>query len=277
MDYSAQPELIARLETQAREIRRLVVSSARDPLFHIGGMLSAADIITALYFHFLRVDPADPQWENRDIFILSKGHVGYVLFAALAKRGFFPMELLERYMLPGGIFGTHPGRQVPGVDVTTGSMGHGLSIGVGMALAGKLDRRSYRVYVMLGDGELQEGSCWEAFMSAAHYKLDNLVAIVDRNKLQGKAGATEDVMAIEPLMGKLESFGWSTRTIDGNAMTQVCEALAGLPFEPSRPSAIIGCTIKGKGVSFIENTTRSHVTQFSEAEIRRALEELEDK
>lgn len=270
-------KLIAHLRIEARRLRRSIVTGAIDPLFHPGGMLSAADIIAALYFHFMRVDPANPQWEERDIFILSKGHVGYVLYAALARRGFFPQELLERYMRRGGIFGTHPGRQVQGVDVTTGSMGHGLAVGVGMALAGRYDNKLYKVYVMLGDGELQEGSCWEALMAAAHYKLHRLVAIVDRNKLQGKAGPTEDVMAIEPLRDKLESFGWSVQTIDGNDMTEVYDALNALPFDSCKPSAIIASTIKGKGVSFLEHTARSHVTALTETEIQQGLDELGDE
>ena len=270
-------ELIARLEGEARWIRRSIVSAAHDPLFHPGGMLSAADIIAALYCHFMRIDPDNPQWQDRDAFILSKGHVGYVLYATLARRGFFPEEVLADYMQPGGIFGTHPGRQVPGVDVTTGSMGHGPSVGVGMAIADRFDDRPCRTYVTLGDGELQEGSCWEAIMAGAHYKLDNLVAIVDRNMLQGKAGATEDVMALEPLHAKFESFGWATRTIDGNDMAQVVQLLDELPFAPNKPSAIIASTVKGKGVSFLENTARAHVTTLTAAEIQQALVELEDK
>ena len=270
-------ELVARLETEARWIRRAIVKAAADPLFHPGGMLSAADVIAALYSHFMRVDPANPEWEDRDIFILSKGHVGYVLYAALARRGFFTEEVLATYMKPGAIFGTHPGRQVPGVDVTTGSMGHGLAVGVGIALAARHDGSPCTVYVMLGDGELQEGSCWEALMAGAHYGLANLVAIVDRNKLQGKAGATEDVMAIEPLHAKFGSFGWATRTIDGNDMSQVCDALGALPFDAGKPSAVIASTVKGKGVSFLEGSARAHVTTLSEAEIQQALNELEDK
>lgn len=240
-------------------------------------MLSAADVIAALYRHFMRIDPANPQWKDRDAFILSKGHVGYVLYAALARSGFFPEELLATYMQPGAMFGTHPCRQVPGVDVTTGSMGHGLAVGVGMAIADKFDNRPCRTYVMLGDGELQEGSCWEAIMAGAHYGLDNLVAIVDRNMLQGKAGATEDVMALEPLHAKFDSFGWATRTIDGNDMAQVVRTLDELPLAPAKPSAIIASTVKGKGVSFLEGTARAHVTTLSKAEIQQALAELEDK
>ena len=269
-------ELVARLEAEARWIRRTVVAAAHDPLFHPGGMLSAADIIAALYFHFMRVDPGRPDWEDRDMFILSKGHVGYVLYAALARREFFTEELLATYMKPGAMFGTHPGRQVPGVDVTTGSMGHGLAVGVGMALAARHDRSPTVVYVMLGDGELQEGSCWEALMAGAHYRLANLVAIVDRNQLQGKAGATEDVMAIEPLHAKFESFGWATRTIDGNEMGDVCGALGALPYDAGKPSAIIAATVKGKGVPFLENSPRAHVTTLSQAEIQQALNGLGD-
>ena len=269
-------ELVARLEAEAKWIRLATVKAAHDPLFHPGGMLSAADVIAALYFHFMRIDPTDPEWEDRDIFILSKGHVGYVLYATLARRGFFTEEVLATYMKPGAIFGTHPGRQIPGVDVTTGSMGHGLAVGVGMALAARHDGSTCSVYVMLGDGELQEGSCWEALMAGAHYRLTNLVAIVDRNKFQGKAGATEDVMAIEPLHVKFESFGWATRTIEGNDMSEVCDALGALPFDECRPSAIIASTVKGKGVSFLEGSPRAHVTTLSEAEILQALNELGD-
>ena len=267
-------DLIACLKAQALETRRFLVDHSVHHDTHLGGALSATDILTALYFHFMRVRPQDPDWEDRDNFILSKGHVGIALYYLLAKRGFFPVQDLKTYEQIGTIFGTHPSNKIPGVEMTTGSLGHGLSVGAGMAIVGKKDARSYRVYVMLGDGELQEGSVWEAAMAASSHKLDNLVAIVDRNRFQS-GEMTEKILTLEPIDQKFRAFGWSATVIDGNDMEQIVQTLSALPFEKDKPSVIIANTIKGKGVSFIENKAESHLLILSEAQAQQALEPLE--
>jgi len=268
-------ELIQKLEVESRDVRRHIIKVCGQHGGHMGGALSSADMITALYLHVLNVDPANPKWEERDNFILSRGHGGIGLYAALAKRGFFPIEQIYSYEQLGSKFGTHPSLKIPGVDLSTGSLGHGLSVGVGMAIAGKRDRKSYKVYVMLGDGELQEGSIWEAAMSASFYELDNLVAIVDRNRFQ-VFDATEKMMAIEPLVDKWKSFGWAVKRIDGNDMEQVVDTLEAIPFEVKKPSAIIADTVKGKGISFLEGKALSHYWEGPppEEQVKQALEEL---
>ena len=269
MDESRK-ELIADLEEKARQIRVLVVKVAGMSACHTGGSLSMADILSALYFHTLRVDPENPNWKKRDYFILSKGHTVPALDAALSIRGFFPEEVLPTHLELDSIISGHAcAMTTPGIDASTGSLGHGLSVGVGAALGLRMDKASNRVFVVLGDGELQEGSNWEAAMSAAHHKLDKLVAIVDRNKYQ--TGPTEEIMALEPLHEKWESFGWSVRRIDGHSMEEITDTLESLPFEQGRPSAIIADTIKGKGVSFIIN---DHMARFDEAGLKGALKEL---
>jgi transketolase len=263
-------ELMAELEEKARRIRVLVVKMAGMSDCHTGGSLSMADIMAALYFHIMKVDPENPEWKKRDYFVLSKGHTVPALDAALAIRGFFPEENVVTHLkLDSMISGHACAIATPGIDVSTGSLGHGLSIGVGAALGIRMDAASNRVFVVLGDGELQEGSNWEAAMAAAHHRLDNLVAIVDRNKYQ--TGATEEMMALEPLADKWKSFGWSVRSIDGHNMETVVDTLENIPFEQGRPSAIIADTIKGKGVSSIMN---HHMARFNESQLEEALQEL---
>ena len=263
-------ELISDLKEKARRIRVLVVKMAGMSDCHTGGALSMADVVSALYFHVMKVDPNNPQWDDRDYFILSKGHTVPALDAALAIKGFFPEEAVVTHLELDSIISGHAcAKATPGIDVSTGSLGHGLSIGVGTALGIRMDKASNRVFVVLGDGELQEGSNWEAAMSASHHKLDNLVAIVDRNRYQ--TGPTEEMMSLEPLAEKWSSFGWSVRSIDGNDMEQVADALENVPFEKERPSAIIANTIKGKGVSFIMN---HHMDRFNEESLKLALQEL---
>ncbi|MBI2941957.1 MAG: transketolase [Chloroflexi bacterium] len=263
-------ELIAELEEKARRIRVLVVKMAGMSDCHTGGALSMADILAVLYFRILTLDPRNPQWSGRDYFILSKGHCVPSLDAALAMRGFFPEETLTTHLERDSMISGHAcARLTPGIDVSTGSLGHGLSIGVGCALGIKMDREPNRVFVVLGDGELQEGSNWEAVMAAAHHRLDNLVAIVDRNWYQ--TGATEEMMRLEPLADKWASFGWSVLTIDGHDVAAIVDTLESVPFEQGRPSVVIANTVKGKGVSFIE--TR-HMARFDEAQLRAALHEL---
>ena len=269
MDESRK-RLIAELEEKARRIRVLVVKMAGMSDCHTGGSLSMADITAALYFHIMKVDPENPEWKERDYFVLSKGHTVPALDAALAIRGFFPEENVTTHLeLDSMISGHACAKTTPGIDVSTGSLGHGLSIGVGAALGIKMDGGPNRVFIVLGDGELQEGSNWEAVMSAAHHKLDNLIAIVDRNKYQ--TGATEEMMALEPLADKWKSFGWSVRSLDGHDMEAIIDALEDIPFEKGRPSAIIADTVKGKGVSFITN---HHMARFDRSQLKEALQEL---
>ena len=261
---------IAELVERARQIRVRVVRIAGMSDCHTGGSLSLAEVLAALYFRVLRLDPGHPDWKGRDYFVLSKGHCVPALDAALALRGFFPEEALTTHMERGSFITGHACAQlIPGVDVSTGSLGHGLSVGVGAALGIRMDGAANRVFVVLGDGELQEGSNWEAAMAAAHHGLDQLVAIVDRNRYQ--TGPTEEMMRLEPLVEKWQAFGWSVRPIDGHDMEDVLTALESLPLEPGRPSVLIASTVKGKGVSFIEN---EHMTRLDAAQLRDALAEL---
>ena len=263
-------ELLGELEERARQIRVHVIRIAGMSDCHTGGSLSIAEILAALYFHVMKIDPMNPRWQGRDYFILSKGHCVPALDAALALRGFFPEEALTTHLEPGSFITGHAcARLTPGIDVSAGSLGHGLSIGVGVALGIRMDRAPNRVFVVLGDGELQEGSNWEAAMSAAHHDLDSLTAIVDRNRYQ--TGLTEEMMALEPLAEKWRSFGWSVRTLDGHNIGEILDALESLPFERGRPSVIIANTVKGKGVSFIEN---HHMARLDDEQLRAALSEL---
>jgi transketolase len=261
---------IEELRHLARQIRVRVVRIAGMSDCHTGGSLSLAEILAALYFRVLKVDPRNPGWEGRDYLILSKGHCVPALDAALALRGFFPEEALTTHLEPGSFITGHAcARLTPGVDVSTGSLGHGLSIGVGAALGIRMDNAANRVFVILGDGELQEGSNWEAAMAAAHHGLDNLVAIVDRNRYQ--TGPTEEMMRLEPLADKWRAFGWSALTLDGHSLEGILEALERLPLEAGRPSVLIAGTVKGKGVSFIEN---HHMARLDGTRLRAALAEL---
>ncbi len=273
-DIRQHGKLIERLKAQALETRRFLVGHTIRHGTHLGGALSATDLLTALYFHFMRIQPENPDWVDRDMFILSKGHVGIALYYLLAKRGFFSIEDLDSYEKTGTIFGTHPSNKIPGAEVTTGSLGHGLSVGVGMAIVGKRDAKDYRVFVMLGDGELQEGSVWEAAMSASHHRLDNLIAIVDRNRFQG-GEATEEILSLEPIDRRFAAFGWSTATIDGHDMDNIVQTMGALPFEKGKPSLIVANTIKGKGVSFLENKAESHILILSKEQGKEALKGLE--
>jgi transketolase len=225
---------------------------------HPGGSLSAADIVTALYFRVMNVNPRDPDWPDRDRFILSKGHACPVWYAALAERGYFDKVHLSTLRKLNSILQGHPDmRKTPGIDMTAGSLGHGLSAGLGMALSGKLRGKDYHVWVIVGDGESQEGSIWEAAMAAAKWKLDNLTAILDRNHLQND-GCVDTEMPIEPVADKWLAFGWNVVEIDGHAMGQVVEALENARTTKGKPTMIIAHTIKGKGVSFMENVAEWH-------------------
>ena len=249
---------------------------------HIGGSLSAMDILTELYFEQLRVDPERPQAPERDRFVMSKGHCTPALYSILALRGYFPEKQLELFRSIEGHMSGHPDMvHVPGVDMSTGSLGQGLSAAVGMAIAGKMDSAAYRVYALMGDGEIEEGQIWEAAMSAAKYKLDNLCAIVDVNGLQID-GRTADVMPSEPLDAKFAAFGWNVIKADGHDFGSLRAALAAAKAEKDRPSVILAKTVKGKGVSFMENDPGWHgkapnAEQYEQAmaELNAAVEKLE--
>ena len=241
---------------------------------HPGGSLSAADIVTALYFKEMNIDPDDPKKKDRDKFILSKGHAGPVQYAALALRGFFPKENVLELRKLGGKFQGHPDmNKVPGVDMSTGSLGQGFSAACGMAMGSKLDNAPWNVYAILGDGEIQEGIVWEATMSAAHYKLDNLIVFLDYNGLQID-GNIESVMNVNPIEGKFKSFGWNVITIDGHDYDQIFAALDIAKDTVGKPTIIIAKTIKGKGVSFMENQASWHGSALNDAELKQALLDL---
>ncbi|NLT73597.1 MAG: transketolase [Chloroflexi bacterium] len=240
---------------------------------HTGGDLSAIDILNVLYNRILNVSPQTASDPDRDRFVQSKGHCVEALYAVLADRGFFPSAELDTVCRYGSRLIGHPTRAVPGIEHNTGALGHGLAVAVGMALAGRLDGRSYRVFTLLGDGELDEGSNWEASMAAAHYGLDNLIVIVDRNGLQ-ITGPTEQVNALEPLADKFRSFGYALRQVDGHDIPALVEALASAPFERGKPSLLLAHTVKGKGISFAENQAGWHHRVPSAAELERAWAEL---
>ena len=272
-----------RLQTIACKVRMGIIESTHAAKCgHPGGSMSAADMITYLYFKELNVDPKNPQWEDRDRFVLSKGHCAPALYAALAHRGFFPVEDLVTLRKVGSYLQGHPNmNSVPGVDMSTGSLGQGISVAVGMALAGKVKNQDYRVYSVLGDGEIAEGQCWEAFMSAAKYKLDNLCACIDVNGLQID-GRTCDVMPSEPLDKKLEAFGWHVIKINGHDYAQILAAYEEAKTVKGQPTMILAQTVKGKGVSFMENQAGWHgkapnAEQYTQAkaELEAQIKELE--
>ncbi|MBB4905296.1 transketolase [Actinophytocola algeriensis] len=239
---------------------------------HVGGSLSAVDILVALYREVLRVRPDEPGWPDRDHFILSKGHASAALYATLAECGFFPVEELGTYGRAGGRLMAHPTPAVPGVEFATGSLGHGLALGAGLALAAKRAGRDKRVFVLMGDGELQEGSVWEAAMAAAHHELDNLTAIVDRNRLQ-ISGSTEDRLRLEPLADKWRAFGWQTSEVDGHDFAQLVPALR-TPPSAGGPAVLIADTVKGRGVRHLQHRKQSHFAKLGPEAYERAVTAL---
>jgi transketolase len=259
----------------ALDIRRAVIEMThRARSSHLGSALSAADLLAALYGGILRIDPAAPAAPGRDRFLLSKGHACAALYAALASRGFFPASWLRDFYQDGSALAGHAThKNVPGVEVSTGSLGHGLPIACGLALAAKKDAAPYRVFALLSDGECDEGSVWEAALFAAHHALDNLVAIVDYNKIQS-LGTVEEVLGLEPFAEKWRSFGWSVAEINGHDLSQIGAALEPLPREPGKPACVIAHTIKGKGVGFMENNLLWHYRAPNAAELNAALAEL---
>ena len=271
-----QEKLVKELEAKAKEIRKSIIKmTGAAGSGHPGGSLSAADIVAALFFHQLKLDPENPDWPDRDRFVLSKGHAAPVLYGALAERGFFPKEELLTLRKLGSRLQGHPDLNLlPGVEMSTGSLGQGFSASIGMALAGKLDKKDYDVYVLLGDGECQEGIVWEAAMAAAHYKLDNLTGFLDLNGLQID-GPIEEVMNPEPLAEKWEAFGWHVLKIDGHDIRAILGALEERKTIKDQPVMIVSKTIKGKGVSFMENQVGWHGKAPNEKEVAQALKELE--
>lgn len=246
---------------------------ARAGASHVGTCLSMADLLAALYGGALRADPGWPDWPDRDRFLLSKGHGAAALYAVLAECGFFPVNQLKDYCRDGYPLTGHANSAVPGVELSTGSLGHGLPVGCGLALAAKRDGRHWRTVVLLSDGELDEGSNWEAILFAGHHRLDNLVAVVDYNKIQS-FGTVKEVLDLEPLADKWRAFRWAVREIDGHDHRQITGALAAVPFEPDRPSALIAHTIKGKGVSYMEHLLAWHYKSPDAAQLATALAEL---
>lgn len=240
---------------------------------HTGGSLSNTDILTALYYKIMKIDQQNPKWTERDRFIASKGHSVESLWCILADLGFFPKEELETFSQFGTRLIGHPNNKVPGIEMNTGALGHGLAISVGMALAAKRDGKSYRVFCLMGDGEQAEGSVWEAAMAGPHFKLDNLVGIIDRNRLQ-ISGSTEEVMGLEPLEEKWTAFGWNVVSIDGNDMQSLVEAFGAVPTVPGKPTLVMANTVKGKGVSFAENNPAWHHHVPNDSQLSQALAEL---
>jgi len=267
---------VLELKKKAKEIRVEIIKMIyKAQSGHPGGSLSAADIVTALYFEILNIDSNRPNWEERDRFILSKGHACPVWYVCLAEKGFFPKENLAKLRKIGGILQGHPDMcKVPGLDMTTGSLGQGLSVGVGMALGAKTKGLQFKTYVMLGDGEINEGQVWEAAMSANKFKLNNLIAMIDYNNLQ-LDGQCNEVMPIEPLADKWQSFGWDVKEIDGHNMHEILTVFYDLKKQQENPTIIIAHTIKGKGVSYMENQLNWHGKSPNEEQFQQAMKELE--
>jgi transketolase len=266
---------IPELEKMAKQLRRRVITMiATAGSGHPGGSLSAADIVTALYFKVMRHDPKNPQWPDRDRFVLSKGHAAPILYAALAECGYFPMEELSTLRKLDSRLQGHTDRTLtPGVEMSAGSLGQGLSYGIGIALAGRLDNRDYQVYVLLGDGECEEGQVWEAATFAPHHSVDNLTAIIDHNDLQ-LDGRVCDIMGIEPLVDKWRAFNWHVLEINGHDIKEILQALKKARETKGKPTVIIAHTVKGKGVSFMEGNVDFHGKAPTAQETEIALKEL---
>ncbi len=276
MATESRAEELAMLRRQARIIRQRVMTTLQAAgSGHVGGSLSTVDILTALYFHAMKIDIKNPKWEDRDRFVLSKGHASAALCPTLAERGFFPRSLLDTFNKLDSPFSMHPDMlKIAGADMSTGSLGHGLPIAIGMALAARIQKKGYKTYCLMGDGEMGEGSVWEGAMAAAHFKLDNLLAFVDRNRLQVD-NFTSQVMSSEPLVEKWMAFGWSVKVIDGHDMGKVVDAIAAFPFEPGKPSVIIANTVKGKGYPPAENQVGWHYHDVDEKIAKDAVAALE--
>jgi transketolase len=268
-------KLVRSVQRRALQIRKHIIESVyRAGSGHPGGSLSVTDVLACLYFHEMRIDPEQPDWPDRDRLVLSKGHAAPALYAALSLAGFFPEKDLDHLRDTGHFLQGHPCmKKVPGVDMSTGSLGQGLSVGVGMALAAKLDGRDYRVFVILGDGEIDEGQIWEAAAAATHYRCSNLVAILDRNGLQID-GHTEEIMNLEPLKWRWRAFGWDVIAADGHDIPEILAALREARRN-GKPTLIIAYTIKGKDVSFMEGSLSFHGKSPSEEQYVKAMTELD--
>ncbi len=266
---------LTELQNKATAIRiRLVEMIHHANTGHTGGALSATDIIVSLFYHTLKHDPQQPDWSERDFFLLSKGHSVEPYICVLADLGYFPESELDSFSAYKSMLIGHPSRKVPGMEMSTGALGHGLSIGVGIALAQHRQKKPNRVFTLMGDGEQAEGSVWEAAMAGSHYRLGNLVGIIDRNYLQ-ISGNTEEVMALDCLEGKWQSFGWNTISINGNDIEEICKTLDSIDYSGYKPTAIIANTTKGKGVSFMENNPKWHHGVPKGEELATALSDLQ--
>lgn len=269
-------KIIQDLEKRAKIIRRHIIKMIHDAgSGHPGGSLSCTDILTVLYFHSMVHNHIDPNWDSRDRFILSKGHAAPALYATLAESNYFPTEKLLSLRKFESMLQGHSDFKIPGVEVSTGSLGQGLSIASGIAKSGKLDNKDFKVYVLLGDGECDEGQIWEAAMFASHHRLDNLIAIVDRNRFQID-GSTEDILSIEPFTLKWKAFGWNVNEIDGHSISDIIDVLNNIQKIKNTPNVIIAHTIKGKGISFMEGNNEFHGKAPNDEELKMALKELED-
>jgi len=270
------PKSLEELQDLAKRIRReIVVMIGAAKSGHPGGSLSAVEMVVDLYFNHMRIDPHNPKWPDRDRFILSKGHACPVLYCAMAEAGYTPIDQLNTLRKLGSIYQGHPDmRFIPSLEASTGSLGEGLSLAIGMGIAARLDGRAYRTYVMFGDGEIQEGQIWEAAMSAAFHKIDNVVAMVDYNGIQ-LDGFVKDIMEVAPLADKWRAFGWHTLEIDGHSFPAIQQALQEAEATKGKPTCIVAHTVKGKGVSFMENNPKFHGTAPTPDEVKLALQELQ--
>ena len=266
---------VEELKGMARMLRAHALRMVhRSRASHLGSCLSVADIVACLYWNTLRIDPAQPDWPERDRFILSKGHAAAIVYAALAERGFFPVDELKTYCELGSRLTGHITSGVPGVEVSTGSLGHGLPIACGMAFAAKRDHLPSRTVVLASDGELDEGSNWEAILFAPQHELDHLWLVVDYNKIQS-FGRVSEVLELAPLADKFRAFRWAVREVDGHNISQLAETFAAIPFEAGKPSVVVANTVKGKGVSFMEDDLAWHYKSPSEEQLAGAIRELE--
>lgn len=273
----ANKELVAKLKEQAQIVRLTLLDMIyKAQSGHPGGSLSATEFMTALYFNELNIDPKNPKWEDRDRFVLSKGHVCPVLYTCLALRGYFDTEILGTLRKEGSILQGHPDmKRCPGIDISTGSLGQGISVAVGMAIAGKRDAKDYRVFTLVGDGETNEGQVWEAAQTASKYQLDNLVVIVDNNNLQND-DTCDVVMPTLDLAKKFEAFGFETFAIDGHDMGAVLDSLANAKTKNGKPKCIVGKTVKGKGVSFMENVVMWHGMAPNDEQYAQAIKDVKE-
>ncbi|MGC8700732.1 MAG: transketolase [Thermoplasmata archaeon] len=263
------------IKLKANEIRTLAIKMIYNAQSgHPGGSLSASDILSVLYFKVLNVDPKNPEWSKRDRFVMSKGHASAAYYASLALKGYFPIDDIFTFRKLGSILQGHPTIHVPGVDMTTGSLGQGFSTAIGMAIAGKLDKADYNVYVLIGDGEMDEGIVWEAMINAPHNNLDNLIAILDRNKYQ-LDGSTENILPLGDIESKIKAFGWEVQSINGHDIEEIYNAIKISQNKNGKPKMIVANTVKGKGVSFMENTHEFHGKAPNKEQYEKAIKELE--